>query len=90
MLDGSQRGLPTRNVVKTCEQNFLKTDEKHSEDKCEVSTKGNEVVALCLIPVGVWRNSVCPLPVLLSGKKEATSKCLLCSLSFFVYLCCFV
>ena len=34
-------------------------------ERCEVNTKGNEVVAPCLTPVGVWRNRVCPISVLL-------------------------
>ena len=41
-------------------QRPVSTDEKHCEDKCEVNTKGNEVVAPCLTPVGVWRDCVCP------------------------------
>ena len=40
--------------------NVLKTDERHSEESCEVNTKRNEVVAPYSTPSGVSRNDVCP------------------------------
>ena len=61
MLDGSQSECPlTRDVVETCELMSSRLTKKQSENIGEVITKSNEVVALCLTRVGVWRNNVRP------------------------------
>ena len=36
----------------TTEDPYLRTEVEHREDKCEVNTTGNEVVAACVTPVG--------------------------------------